>query len=332
MTMDQNKTGSRFLHAVIPFPGDAPFDWARKIVAILSVCAILASGGTLLFRAVRPQARQGEAPVQAQADPVLSALKTKYPGATPPEGMQEKFGRLYAVNNDVVGWLTIPHTRTDTPVMQATRAQGANDYYLRYNYYHEYTRYGDPFMDYRNNSRELSRNTILYGHNLQGDPIDNGMCFTGMMDYHTLEGYQKAPVITFNTLYQDYQWKVFGAFVTTTKAKDDNGYVFNYIYPDIKDEKFMPYVEEVRARSLYTTDVDVRPDDKVLTLSTCTYELGTSVDARFVVVARLVREGESEEVDVSKAKANPNPHYPQAWYDRNGRTNPYRNAERWYPF
>ena len=301
--MAQNKSGNRFLHAVFPFPGDSALDWARKIVAILSVCAILASSGVLIYRVAQPQAQQEEKPAQAQADPVLSALQTKYPGSTPPDGMQEKFKHLYAVNNDVVGWLTIPNTRTDTPILHATKAQGGNDYYLRYNYYHEFTNFGD-----------------------------NGMCFTGVMGYHTLEGYRKAPVITFNTLYQDHKWKVIGAFLATTKAKDDNGYVFNYIYPDMNDEKFMQYIDEVRERSLFTTDVDVQKDDKVLTLSTCTYELGTSIDARFVVVARMVRDGESEEGDVSKAKLNPNPHYPQAWYDRHGKTNPYQNAERWYPF
>lgn len=330
--MDQNKFGSRFLHAVFPFPGDTALEWVRKIVAILSVCAILASSGVAVFRAVQQQEQPQAQPAQAQADPVLSALKTKYPAFTAPEGMQEKFQHLYAVNNDVVGWLTIPNTRTDTPILQATKAQGANNYYLRYNYYHKYTEFGDPFMDYRNDAKGLSRNTILYGHNLQGDALDNGMCFTGVMSYHTLEGYKNAPVITFNTLYQDYQWKVIGAFLATTQPEDDNGYVFNYIYPDMDDETFMAYIDEVRERSLFTTDVDVQPTDKVLTLSTCTYELGTSIDARFVVVARLVREGESAEVDVSKAAVNPNPHYPQAWYDYHGRSNPYKNAELWYPF
>lgn len=196
--MAQNKSGRNFLHAIFPFPGDTALDWVRKIVAILSVCAILASSGMLVFRAVQPAEQLEEKPAQAQADPVLSALKTKYPAATPPEGMQEKYKHLYAVNNDVVGWLTIPNTRTDTPILQATKAQGGNDYYLRYNYYHEFTNFGDPFMDYRNNDQELSRNTILYGHNLQGDSLDNGMCFTGVMSYHTLEGYKNAPVITFN--------------------------------------------------------------------------------------------------------------------------------------
>jgi len=214
--MAQNHSGNRLLHAVFPFPGDAALTWVRKIIAILSVCAILASRWVLICRVAQPQAQQGEKPAQAQADPILSALKTKYPGSTPPEGMQEKFKHLYAVNNDVVGWLTIPNTRTDTPILHATKAQGGNDYYLRYNYYHKYTEFGDPFMDYRNNEKELSRNTILYGHNLQGDSLDNGMCFTGVMGYHTLEGYRNAPVITFNTLYKDYKWKVIGAFVATT--------------------------------------------------------------------------------------------------------------------
>ena len=51
-------------------------------------------------------------------------------------------------------------------------------------------------------------------------------------------------------------------------------------------------------RKLYTTGVSVMPDDKLLTLSTCTYEFD---NARLVVIARLIREGESEESDFSKA-------------------------------
>ena len=30
-------------------------------------------------------------------------------------------------------------------------------------------------------------------------------------------------------------------------------------------------------------------------------------------------------------KANPNPRYPQAWYDKDKKQNPYKNANRWYP-
>ena len=79
-------------------------------------------------------------------------------------------------------------------------------------------------------------------------------------------------------------------------------------------------------RSLYDTGVDVLPSDKILTLSTCSHEFE---DARFVVVARLVRQGESEEVDVSRASVNSNPRYPQAYYDKKKQKNPYVNASQW---
>ena len=65
----------------------------------------------------------------------------------------------------------------------------------------------------------------------------------------------------------------------------------------------------------------------MLTLSTCCYDFDS---AKIVVLARKVRDGESSEVDTSKAKTNPNPQYPQAWYDAYGKTNPYSNAAKWY--
>ena len=47
----------------------------------------------------------------------------------------------------------------------------------------------------------------------------------------------------------------------------------------------------------------------------------------------MVRPGESDEVNTDHAKANDNPHYPQAWYGKkkkDKKKNPYRNAEKWY--
>ena len=71
------------------------------------------------------------------------------------------------------------------------------------------------------------------------------------------------------------------------------------------------YIDSVLVRSIINTGVDVRSDDQLLTLSTCSYEFK---DARFVVVARKVRKGESASVDTSAAVMNPNPLYPDVWY------------------
>ena len=72
-------------------------------------------------------------------------------------------------------------------------------------------------------------------------------------------------------------------------------------------------------RSIINTGVDVLPSDELLTLSTCTYEFK---DARYVVVARKVRKGESADVDTSQASMNPNPLYPDVWYQLFGGTKP----------
>ena len=100
----------------------------------------------------------------------------------------------------------------------------------------------------------------------------------------------------------------------------------------MSDQCLLDFVDEVEQRSFIKTGVDVQGTDKLLTLSTCTYYFdrnGALQDARCAVVARLVRDGESEEVDTSKATKNENPRMPQLYYDVFGGTNPYKNASKW---
>lgn len=85
---------------------------------------------------------------------------------------------------------------------------------------------------------------------------------------------------------------------------------------------------------LYETGVDFTETDKLLTLSTCAYDFNSSagdIDTRLVILARMLRPGESESIDPALVKPNPDYRRPQVWYNRNGLTNPYRNEERWYP-
>ena len=92
------------------------------------------------------------------------------------------------------------------------------------------------------------------------------------------------------------------------------------------DERFSKFTDELKKRSVIDTGITVQPDDKLLTLVTCTYEFN---DARFVVVGRMVRENEKPEVDTSNATLNTNPKFPQAWYDAKGLTNPFKDDKKW---
>ncbi len=245
-------------------------------------------------------------------------IKNEYPNVIFPAGLQLKYAKLYAQNQDFVGYLSAEGINMNLPIVQTDN----DDYYLKKNFYGATTKYGCPFVTHTNNISTLDQNTIIFGHHM-----NNGTVF-GLLDaYKSIEGFKKAPVITFNTMYADYQWKVIAAFITNAEPAQDNGYVFRYYFPYLSSQdRFSVYLNEISQRSLYDTGVDVLPTDKILTLSTCSHEF---TEARFVVVARLVRQGETDTVDTSLATVNPNPRYPQAYYDKKGKTNPYKNASRW---
>ena len=246
-------------------------------------------------------------------------IREEYPNTVFPQNIQLKYAKLYATNNDFVGYLEAKGVNLSLPVVQTNN----DDTYLEKNFYGQSTKYGCPFVTYLNNIEPLDLNTIIFGHHMNDKTI-----FGALDHYKSIDGFKSAPVITFNTLYKNYKWKVIAAFITNAEEKDDNGYVFQYYFTSLStQERFSAYLNELAQRSLYDTGVDVLPTDKLLTLSTCSHEFE---DARFVVVARLVRPGESAEVDTSKVAVNSNPRYPQAYYTAKKLTNPFYNASRWY--
>lgn len=311
----------------------------RRIVLAASVVAIIIASGMLLneYRLSKQNDDvmdevsdliithpTGSSPVEDTTERELTPeeqwaeLKKKYPDVVFPQNLQLKYAKLYATNQEFVGYLSAEGVGINLPIVQAKDDKK----YLEKNFYLQSTKYGCPFVTHLNNISELDQNTVIFGHHM-----NNGTIFGALDKYKTIDGFKKAPVISFNTLYKDYNWKVIAAIVTSAYPKDDNGYVFRYYFTQLSTyENFSAYLSELSQRSLYDTGVDVLPTDKLLTLSTCSHEF---TDARFVVVARLVRPGESTDVDVSRATVNTNPRYPQAWYDKKGKTNPYKNAFQW---
>ncbi len=293
-----------------------------KVIMVIAIIVFLISLGVILKTVydVEYNKKQNEDIAGLVTD---SVEETKEYGD---DGILEKYRSAYNANNDLVGWIVVPNTSINHPVVQGKN----NEYYLRKSFYGEYQKRGTIFMDYRDHAQPLCKNTILYGHNY----LDSTM-FADLEKYKDIEFYKTSPVIQFDTIYEKHKWKVVAVFLTNADDDDDNGYTFNYIYPFMTDDNFEEFMDEVKMRSLYFTNVDVKKTDKILTLSTCTRDMDIKgngeTNARFVVIARLVRDGESETVDVSKTVKNDNPRYPQIWYDAHGLSNPYAYAERWFP-
>ena len=118
--------------------------------------------------------------------------------------------------------------------------------------------------------------------------------------------YKENPTVTFNTLYENAEWKVFACVLFNTQ--EEKGEVYPYDHTDFADaDEFNSFIIDIMDRSVLWTDVDLTYGDSILTLSTPYYPFGADTETRIAVFARKVRPGESSEVDVSKASRNPDP-------------------------
>lgn len=303
----------------------------RKIILSLSIITIIASCGILVNTYfIEPYRFKSDSDALAEQmsvnvnehnneATVNDQIKKENPNVDFPDGMLAKYAQLYAQNSDFAGWITIDGLGINLPIAQGND----NSYYLKRDIYKKYTSYGVPFFDYRmSNLKTLHRNTMVYGHNMRHDDYIFGM----LENYRTVDGFAQAPVIECNTIYGNHTWFVYAVFITNSDPADDNGYFLPYNFIDISTDKFKEYITEIDKRKFYTTGVDINENDKILTLQACVYDFD---GAMIVVVAREKRDGESISVDTSKAYENPNPKYPQAWYDAKKKQNPYAEDSRW---
>ncbi|MDE5993677.1 MAG: class B sortase, partial [Oscillospiraceae bacterium] len=147
-------------------------------------------------------------------------------------------------------------------------------------------------------------NIVFYGHNQE-----DGTMFGNLKDYkQNVQFYEENPVVKFSTENETYQYLIYGFFVTNALAnQDSNGFVFHYQdYIEALDDEytFNWYREMVLERNQIISPVDVEYGDRLLCLSTCSNEFS---DSRFVIFARMLREGEEiEDFDFSEAYLNPN--------------------------
>ena len=74
--------------------------------------------------------------------------------------IQADFSNLIKTNKEVVAWLSVANTNINYPVVQHTD----NEYYLNHTFNGAKNEAGWVFMDYRNTTQNLGKNTIIYAH------------------------------------------------------------------------------------------------------------------------------------------------------------------------
>lgn len=165
------------------------------------------------------------------------------------------FDELLKINNETKGWIKVNGTNINYPFVQTDN----NDYYLTHSYNKSYNQAGWVFMDYRNSTTNLDKNTILYAHGM-----NNKTMFGSLRNILSSSWYDNTDnhIIKLSTPTENTLWQVFSVYhIPTTN---------DYIQTEFtSDEEYQQFLDMLKGRSAVNFDTTVNTTDKILTLSTC---------------------------------------------------------------
>ena len=186
--------------------------------------------------------------------------------------------RLSEHNSDFVGWLSIPDTVIDYPVVMPP--ENDSQYYLHRDFDKNYSFSGIPFIG--EGCDENSDIFIIYGHNMK-----TGTMFGTLDKYANQEWLDAHPDFTFETLTDKRTYRVFAVFRTKVNSKNEYRYFDNVGNYDT--DEFQRIANEFKSRSEIETDAFPSDNEQILILSTCSYH---TENGRFAVAAYRVDGGE----------------------------------------
>lgn len=199
------------------------------------------------------------------------------PDPTEPTGpvILPEYAPLYLENPDLVGWIQIPGTKLNYPVMQTP---GDPDFYLKRNFDREYSDWGCIYVEEECDVFTPSDNVTIYGHHMY-----DGSMFSALTDYASPDFLREHPYIHFDTLLERHTYEIIAVFTTT--ASIGEGFHYNIFVNADDPKEFDEFVQTCKDLSLYSIEATAQYGDKLITLSTCEY---SQTNGRFVVVAKRI--------------------------------------------
>ncbi len=204
-------------------------------------------------------------------------------GEFPNKEIMSSFGELYSSNNDTVGYISINGTGVNYPVAHSSDTP---DFYDTHLFNGWFSLYGTPHTKTDITDNNFYRNIIIYGNDTQ-----NGRMFSDLSSLATLSGYRNSPLVKFDTIYGEGEYKIFAVI---NKQEEIPSSLLKTEFFD--DEDFNLYISNILSESSIITSVDVNQSDEIITLVSRGYKKGT------ILFARRVRSGESSLVDTQNAK------------------------------
>ncbi len=179
---------------------------------------------------------------------------------------------LIDTNADVKGWLNLPGTPIDLPVVGTSD----NDYYLIHDFWKQKKSTGCPFMD--KDTSQWDFNRTIYAHNMSR-PSD--VMFSPLLNFKDGDYFMAHRQLYYTECYGDTaEYQIMA--VVKYNAKDTESWDFRTRnHADM--ESYNLWMEQLQEHALYYAEPDHAPAE-ILTLSTCDRsEFGK--DGRLVIVA-----------------------------------------------
>ena len=170
-------------------------------------------------------------------------------------------------------WIYSKGTIVNYPVAQGRD----NDWYLHHTLDGKWNGAGTLFIDQNNDKPFEDFLTIIYGHHMR-----DGSMFGSLVKYRDEEYYRKHRKLRLYTPEQKYDLAVIG--VSTIPATSE---MYKYDFDDSAEkEEYIGWIEQSTETKC---EEHAGPDDRIVMLSTCTYEFN---DARLVVFCKLMPDNE----------------------------------------
>jgi SrtB family sortase len=227
-----------------------------------------------------------------------------------------RWSELLEETPDIVGWLKLDGCDIDYAIVQGED----NSFYLDHSLDGSYKYEGWLFLGVEGDVLENKKNLVIHGHNMA-----NGRMFGNLSRYDVTRGenaalkfYKENPTFTFDTLYEENEYKILSVMMVDV---DENPF-FNYLYNTFASDTVFDRFLHLHQSALHVHHgVDVNSDDELVMLSNLHRALAAE-NGRLVVVGRKVREGEDPTVDTENVTINENVLMPKAWYQLYGGTEP----------
>ena len=251
----------------------------RIILFALGLVVALCAGYLLNIFVVQP--RKSKADLQelnriiSKPIPQSSKVSSASAAKAVPDS-RTKFQRLQAINPDIKGWLTVPGTNIDYPVLQSTKVDP--DFYLHRNYKKHYREAGSLYLQY-DCKLQISRNSVIYGHHMLYDAM-----FTELTKYNYFSFWKTHQSFFYEDISGKHSYEIFAVLHVSPDHFQFNRTQF------ADDADYARLLSALQSRSIYKTGVSVTAKDKIMMLVTCSYE---QRNGRTVVIGKLIKGGQN---------------------------------------